>query len=60
MEDASGLGRFVRRFNERIGGSQEHLYVSSMTMKPKELCDLLNERVKRCNNVDTCRAYTQF
>ena len=47
MEDASGLGRIVRRFNQRIGGSQEHLYVSHMTMKPKELCDLLNERVKK-------------
>ena len=47
MEDASGLGRLVRRFNQRIGDAQEHLYVSGMTMKPKELCDLLNERVKK-------------
>jgi hypothetical protein len=47
MEDASGLGRLVRRFNQRIGNAQEHLYVSGMTMKPKELCDLLNERVKK-------------
>lgn len=47
MVDASGLGRLVRHFNKRIGGSQEHLYVSHMTMKPKELCDLLNERVKK-------------
>ena len=47
MEDAGWLGRIVRRFNQRIGGSQEHLYVSSMTMKPQELCDLLNERVKK-------------
>lgn len=47
MEDASGLGRIVRRFNERIGGSQEHLYAADLTMKPKELCDLLNERVKK-------------
>ena len=47
MEDASGLGRLVRRFNQHIGGSQEHLYVSGMTMKPKELCDLLNERAKK-------------
>ena len=46
MEDASVLGRIIRRFNQRIGDSQEHLYVSNMTMKPKELCDLLNERVK--------------
>ena len=46
MEDASRIGRIVRQFNQRIGGSQEHLYVSDMTMKPKELCDLLNERVK--------------
>ena len=44
MEDASGLGRLVRRFNQRIGNAQEHLYVSGMTMKPKEL---LNERVKK-------------
>ena len=47
MEDASILGRIVRRFNQRIGDAQEHLYVSGMTMKPKELCDLLNERVKK-------------
>ena len=47
MEDASVLGRLVRRFNQRIGDAQEHLYVSGMTMKPKELCDLLNERVKK-------------
>jgi hypothetical protein len=47
MEDAGWLGRIGRRFNQRIGGSQEHLYVSSMTMKPQELCDLLNERVKK-------------
>ena len=47
MEDASVLGRIIRRFNQRIGDSQEHLYVSNMTMKPKELCDLLNERVKK-------------
>ena len=47
MEDASSLGRIVRRFNQRIGGSQEHLYAANMTMKPKELCGLLNERVKK-------------
>ena len=47
MEDANCLGRIVRRFNQRIGGSQEYLNVSDMTMKPQELCDLLNERVKK-------------
>lgn len=47
MEDASVLGRIVRHFNQRIGGSQEHLYVSNMTMKPQELCDLLNKRMKK-------------
>ena len=47
MEDASVLGRIIRHFNQRICDSQEHLYVSGMTMKPKELCDLLNERVKK-------------
>ena len=47
MEDASCLGRIVRHINQRIGASMEHLYASDMTMKPKELCDLLNERVKK-------------
>lgn len=47
MEDAGWLGRTVRRVNQRIGGSQEHLYVSNMTMKPQEMCDLLNKRVKK-------------
>ena len=46
MEEASSLGRIVRRFNQRIGGSQEHLYAADMTMKSQELCDLLNEKVK--------------
>ena len=45
MKDASVLGRIIRRFNQGIGDSQEHLDVSNMTMKPKELCDLLNERL---------------
>ena len=52
MEDASCLGRIVRHFNQRIGGSQEHLYVSNMTMKPQELCDLLNKRVKKRPNTN--------
>ena len=47
MEDVSGLGRLVRRFNQRIGGSQEYLYAADLTMKPKELCDLLNKLVKK-------------
>ena len=47
MEEASMLGRIIRRFNQRIGDAQEHLYVSNMTMKPQELCDLLNKRVKK-------------
>lgn len=46
-EDASKLGRIVRRFNVRITGSQEALPADDMTIKPKVLCDLLNERVKR-------------
>lgn len=49
MEEASMLGRIIRRFNQRIGDAQEHLYVSNMTMKPQELCDLLNKRVKKKN-----------
>ena len=45
MNEASRVGRKVRRFNTRLTGTQENIAASALTMKPQALCDLLNERL---------------
>lgn len=47
FEDASILGRLTRCFNERMAGAQEGLPANGLSIKAQELCDLLNERVKK-------------
>jgi len=47
MEDASFLGRMVRRINMGVGDAQEHLSTSGMSMKIEELFSILNERLKQ-------------
>lgn len=47
FEDAGNVGRAVCRFNESVAGSQECLPAYGLTIKPKVLCEILNERVKR-------------
>lgn len=47
VEGASRMGRAVRRFNERVAGSQESIPASDLTIKPKVLCALLNERLEQ-------------
>ena len=51
FEDASKAGRAVRRFNKSVAGSQESLPVDGLTIKPKDLCEILNERVKNSRNI---------
>ena len=51
FEDASKAGRAVRRFNKSVAGSQEALPAEGLTIKPKELCEILNERVKNSRNI---------
>ena len=51
IEDASKAGRAVRRFNKRVAGSQEALPAEGFTIKPKDLCEILNERVKNSRNI---------
>ena len=46
MKEASKVGRAVRRFNMRTAGAQESIGAEGLTMKPQELCDLLNSRLK--------------
>ena len=45
MEEAKEASRAVRRFNARVYGSQEAIPVDSLTMKPKEIIEILNERL---------------
>ena len=47
MEDASFIGRLARKFNLTVSGTQESISLSGVPMKAQELCDLLNERLKR-------------
>ena len=51
IEDASMAGRAVRRFNECVAGSQESLPANGLTIKPNDLCEILNERVKLSRNI---------
>ena len=45
MEDASFLGRMVRRINMGVGDAQEHLGTTGMRMKIEELFSILNDRL---------------
>ncbi|MBQ6069352.1 MAG: hypothetical protein IJK84_07615 [Bacteroidales bacterium] len=45
LQDASRMGRAVRRLNIGMVGAQESIAASGLTMKPQALCDLLNERL---------------
>ena len=36
-----------RRFKASLQGYPFEVYVSGLTMKPQEICDLLNERIKK-------------
>ena len=47
MEDASLIGRLARKFNLAVSGTQESISVSGVSIKAQELCDLLNDRLKR-------------
>ena len=45
MEEAKDVGRAVRRFNTKIAGTSEAIPVNDLTMKPKEIIEILNERL---------------
>lgn len=45
MEDAKDVGRAVRRFNAKIAGTPEAIPANDLTMKPKEIIEILNERL---------------
>ena len=47
MNDASSTGRTIRKMNERIAGVQESLPADDLTIKPQQLCDLLNMKLTK-------------
>ena len=47
MDDAGTVGRSIRSLNRRLVDAQETISTTGTGMKAKELCDLLNERLKR-------------
>ncbi len=46
MEDASFIGRLARQFNLAVSSTQESISVTGVPITARELCDLLNERLK--------------
>ncbi len=45
LADANIVARLARRFNLRTSGAQESISVSGVSVKAKELCEVLNERL---------------
>ena len=45
MEETKHVGRTVRRFNTMIAGTPEAIPVNDLTMKPKAIIEILNERL---------------
>lgn len=47
MSEAKGMNRINRKMNVAMINAQEGIHASKLTIKPKQLCDLLNERLKQ-------------
>ncbi|MBO4431192.1 MAG: hypothetical protein J5790_07640 [Bacteroidaceae bacterium] len=57
MSEAKGIDRIYRKMNVAMMNAQDSIQVTNLTMKPQQLCDLLNERLKKyrqlTNNIGT-------
>lgn len=47
LDEANTLDRSVRKLNRRLVNAQKNISTTGTGMKAEELCDLLNERLKR-------------
>lgn len=47
VDDANAFDRSIRKLNRRLVNAQENISTTGTGMKAQELCDLLNERLKR-------------
>ena len=48
--ESSKMGRILRRFNTKLGGAAEGISVDGLTMKKKDLCALLQQRLESYNS----------
>ena len=47
MNEANALDRSIRKLNRQLVNAQENISTTGTGMKAQELCDLLNERLRR-------------
>ena len=47
MDEAGTIGRSIRSLNRRLVNAQETISITGTGVKSEELCDLLNERLRR-------------
>lgn len=47
LDEANALDRSIRKLNRRLVNAQENISTTGTGIKAEELCDLLNERLKR-------------
>ena len=47
MDEANALDRSIRKLNRQLVNAQENISTTGTGMKVQELCDLLNERLRR-------------
>lgn len=47
MGEAKGIDRITRKMSVAMMNAQEGIKADQLTMKPKQLCDLLNKRLKQ-------------
>ena len=45
--EAKGMDRIGRKINRIIMGAEDCIQVANLTMKPEQLCNLLNKRLKK-------------
>ena len=46
IEEGNFFLRMLRRFNNKLTGAQEHISTTGLGMKPQELLNILNERLR--------------
>ncbi|MCR4837179.1 MAG: hypothetical protein K5899_12500, partial [Bacteroidaceae bacterium] len=45
--EAKGIDRIGRKINRIFTGAEDCIQVANLTMKPEQLCNLLNKRLKQ-------------
>jgi hypothetical protein len=51
MSEAKGMDRIYRKMNVAMMNAQDSIQVTNLTMKPRQLCNLLNKRLKKMSAI---------